>query len=180
MFDDPDRALDAVRELERAGVDSEDISIVASNRDDRFANHIDADDYDDDDGGSEAAKGAGRGAATGGLIGAGAGVLAGLGLLAIPGLGPVVAAGWLASAATGAAAGAVAGGAVGGLAGMLMKEGVDEKDAQIYAEAVDRGGAIVTVRAPDERTDMIEAVLERYNPVSTSAYSDRAGDLSGT
>lgn len=95
------------------------------------------------------------------MIGAGAGLLAGLGVLAIPGLGPVVAAGWLASTAVGAVAGAAAGSATGGLLGALKREGVDEADANVYAEGVRRGGTLVAVRADDARIADIEAVLNR-------------------
>jgi uncharacterized membrane protein len=53
-----------------------------------------------------------------------------------------VAAGWLAATAAGAAAGAVTGGVVGA----LVDVGVPENDAHVYAEAVRRGGTLLTVR----------------------------------
>ena len=65
--------------------------------------------------------------------------------MAIPGLGPVVAAGWLVSTA----ALAVAGGAAGGLIGSLTQHGVDEDEANAYAEGVRRGGTLVTARVPE-------------------------------
>ena len=102
LFDDYARASEAVKNLELAGLPSDDISIVANNTDGQYdpaRPHIsrvvghdrDRDGVDDRVEGAEA--GAGIGAAVGGV----AGLLAGLGLLAVPGLGPVVAAGWLAS-----------------------------------------------------------------------------------
>ena len=60
------------------------------------------------------ADGTGTGATIGTVPGGGAGLLAGLGSLAIPGIGPIVAAGWLTATLTGA--------------------GVDETEAQGYAE----------------------------------------------
>ena len=99
------------------------------------------------------------------MIGAGAGLLAGLGLIAIPGLGPVVAAGWLVSTAVAAVTGAVAGGAVGGILGALKEAGVNDEDAQVYAEGVRRGGALVSVRTEDARIDEARMILDRSGGV---------------
>jgi len=100
----------------------------------------------------------------GAAIGGGAGLLAGLGLLAIPGLGPVVAAGWLASTALGA----VAGGATGGLIGALTGAGLSEDEAHVYAEAVRRGGTMVTVRASDSKDLTVRSIMDRHSPISSS------------
>ena len=158
LFDSRTQAETAVRDLEAAGIPDRDISLIARHaREDRsFVEK------------TEAGEGAGKGAATGGVIGAGAGLLAGLGILAIPGLGPVVAVGWLASTAVGAIAGAAAGGAAGGLLGALKHEGVDEADANVYAEGVRRGGTLVAVRADDARLAQIEAVLDRNSGIDAA------------
>lgn len=167
VFDHPADALRAVRRAEALGVKDHDISIFANNRegwyDDKGVRHDRLRKKDDDlDGKDDRVEGAGDGATTGGVLGAGAGLLAGLGMLAVPGLGPIVAAGWLASTAAGAAAGAVAGGVIGGILGALTHEGVDRKDAEIYAESVRRGGAVVVVRNPGERRPEIEQALSDY------------------
>jgi outer membrane lipoprotein SlyB len=78
-------------------------------------------------------------------------------MLAIPGVGPVVAAGWLAAAATGA----VAGGATGGIVGALAGSGTSKENAELYAEAVRRGGAIVTARVPDDEELRYTQILDR-------------------
>ena len=78
---------------------------------------------------------------TGGALGA----LTGLGLMAIPGVGPIVAAGWLVATLTGAAAGA----ATGGVVGALTQMGVSSEEADVYAEGLRRGGAVVSARVPD-------------------------------
>ena len=104
--------------------------------------------------------GAGTGASLGTIIGGGAGLLAGIGALAIPGVGPVVAAGWLVATLTGAGVGAGAGGLLGSLTGA----GVPEKDAHVYAEGVNRGGSLVTVRADETRGAEIEGMLLAHNP----------------
>jgi hypothetical protein len=174
LFDRPADALRAVRRLEALGVDHDDISLVANNRegwyDENGVRHerLARDDRrgikdDDLDGKDDRVEGAGDGAVTGGVIGAGAGLLAGLGMLAVPGLGPIVAAGWLAATATGAAAGAVSGGVIGGILGALTHEGVDRKDAEVYAESIRRGGAVVVVRKPGDRRREIEQALSDYS-----------------
>src|SRR5690349_14072982 len=115
LFDDYDTARRAVSDLERGGLPSDDISIVANNAEgwynpdrtdtvDRRDRIVDR----DRDGRDDRAEGAAAGAGIGAAIGGAAGLLAGLGLLAIPGLGPVVAAGWLVSTAAVAVAGGAA------------------------------------------------------------------------
>lgn len=167
LFDTHAQALDAIEDLQRAGVADDHISLVSNNADNWHAGDwrtgrkvsdgpLGETNRDDD---HEAAEGAGKGATTGGLIGGGAGLLAGLGMLAIPGLGPVVAAGWLASTAVGAAVGAVAGGATGGLLGALKDAGHGDDEANVYAEGVRRGGTLVSVRADEDRASEIEQIL---------------------
>lgn len=159
LFDDYSTATRAVRDLEAAGLPSDDISIVANNADDWYRRDgdkrptvdRDRDGVDDRVEGAEA--GAGIGATVGGVVG----LLAGLGLLAIPGIGPVVAAGWLASTAAVAAVGA----AGGGLIGALTQSGVSEKDAHVYAEGVRRGGTLVTARVPEADRGKYEGILSR-------------------
>lgn len=159
LFDTHTQALDAVSDLEAAGVDPDRISIVSNNADNWHDGHKHSDRKPNDTGG-EVAEGAGKGAATGGVLGAGAGVLAGLGMLAIPGLGPVVAAGWLASTAVGAAVGAAAGGATGGLLGALKDAGHDDDEAHVYAEGVRRGGTLVSVKTNEGDASRIQAIFD--------------------
>lgn len=166
LFDQHTEALAAVSELEAAGFDPSDISIVSNNANRWHDGHRHAGGADgplgdrNGDGVNDVGQGAGKGAATGGVLGAGAGVLAGLGMLAIPGLGPVVAAGWLASTVAGAAVGAAAGGAAGGLLGALKEAGHEDADAHVYAEGVRRGGTLVSVRASDADRARIETLLD--------------------
>jgi hypothetical protein len=149
VYDSYAQARAAVEALEKAGFTSSDISLVAN----KYVSkeHADVDEV------SDAAKGAG----IGGALGGGAGLLAGLGLLAIPGLGPVVAAGWLASTAVGAAAGAAA----GGIVGALVDAGVDREHAEVYSEAVRRGGTMVTAKVRDEDSVRAETIMDTYRPI---------------
>jgi hypothetical protein len=148
----------AVRNLETAGVKHGDISVIASNAEnwydkDKGDTYPDRDLDGKDDRAEAAGAGAGIGAATGGAIGA----LTGLGLMAIPGVGPVVAAGWLVSTLAGAAAGA----ATGGVLGALTQAGVSNDDAQVYAEGLRRGGAVVSVRVADADAARLQAVMDQ-------------------
>ena len=153
LFDTYEHAASAVRSLKDAGIPSGDISLVANNiTDDVPGEFPPASETQAEDG---AAAGAGVGAVAGG----GAGLLAGLGTLAIPGIGPVIAGGWLLATAVGALAGAAVGGAAGGLLGALANAGVPEEEAHVYVEGVRRGGALVSVRADDDRADSIVAIL---------------------
>lgn len=174
LFDTHTEALAAVEALEVQGVDRDHISIVSSNADNWHNGHKHAGGAMGDanhDGENDVAEGAGKGATTGGVLGGGAGLLAGLGMLAIPGLGPVVAVGWLAAAAVGAAVGAVAGGATGGLLGALKEAGHSDEEANVYAEGVRRGGALVSVRVKDDERARIEALLNANRGVD----ADRRG-----
>ena len=145
LFDSYRDADLAVRDLEDAGVPSDDISIISHS----------------EEATSAAAEGAGAGAGIGAIAGGTGGLAPVSGKLAIPGVGPVVAAGWLIATAAGAAAGAAIGGAAGGIVGALIPAGVPEGDANIYAEGLRRGGALVTVRTDDSKAPDVEAILMR-------------------
>ena len=153
LFDDYDNAESAVTRLERAGVPRDDISIVASNADDRHA-------AVGNGAATAAGADAGEGAAIGATVGGIGGLLAGLGLLVIPGVGPIVAAGWLGATIVGALGGAAVGGAAGGLVGALTHAGVPEADAHIYAEGVRRGGSLVSARVSDDLVATARDILD--------------------
>ena len=146
LFDDYREAEGAIRELESMGVPSTDMNLIANNAGNRYGNYpqygIDRPARTDH---TDTASGAGTGAGIGAVLGGAAGLLAGIGALAIPGVGPVVAAGALAATLAGAGVGA----AVGGLVGALVEAGIPREHADIYAEAVRRGGTLVTVRTDD-------------------------------
>lgn len=153
-YDSYARARAAVEAIEKAGIPSSDVSLIASQ-------HMSPEQERREP--SDAATGAG----IGGVVGGGVGVLAGLGLLAIPGLGPVVAVGWLAALAVGTAAGA----ATGGLMGALIGAGVDEEEAAVLSEAVRRGGTLVTVRVPENEVGRVEGLLSIHRPVDLVAQA---------
>ncbi|MDC9835598.1 general stress protein [Rhizobium binxianense] len=158
LFDTYEDAKSAVGQLEAAGIASKEISIVSNTGDGRTV----------EEQGSNAAEGAGTGAGIGALAGGAGGLLTGLGMIAIPGVGPVVAAGWLVATLAGATAGAVVGGAAGGVVGALVKSGVPEEDAHVYAEGVRRGGSLVTARVEDDKAMVAKAILDRSESVDVA------------
>jgi hypothetical protein len=158
LYNSHAEANSVLNALRAANVSERNISVLASNadewhRDKTPATYPDKDLDGKDDRGEAAAAGAGVGAAVGGALGA----LTGLGLMAIPGVGPLVAAGWLVTTLAGAAAG----GATGGVLGALTQAGASPEEAEVYAEALRRGGAVVSVRAEDAERARIEAILDR-------------------
>ena len=159
LFDDYREAESAIRDVEAAGIPSSDISLIANNAADRYGNYpqYGLDRAERMDTGAAVGTGAGIGAVLGGA----AGLLAGIGALAIPGVGPVIAAGALAATLAGAGVGA----AVGGLVGALVEAGIPREHADIYAEAVRRGGTLVTVRTDDALRNLVSDILDRHAPV---------------
>lgn len=153
-YDSYAQARAAVEAIEKAGIPSSDVSLIANK-------HVSAE-YENVEAVPETATGAGIGAVVGG----------GVGLLAIPGLGPVVAAGWLAAMAVGTAAGV----ATGGLMGALIGAGVDEEEAAALSESVRRGGTLVTVRVPDSEVGRIEGLLSIHRPTDIAARAARWRD----
>lgn len=138
LFKNGIEAATAVRELEKAGVPVDDISVIAADdaKEDAFVikdkTHL----------GEGAAMGAGTGGAVGaivaGLTSVGAIATGGVGLLAA---GPVVAA--LAGAGAGAATGSVIGAAVGAA--------IPEHEIKFYEDAIGEGSVLIGVHAEDDR-----------------------------
>jgi hypothetical protein len=90
-------------------------------------------------------------------------------ILAVPGIGPVLGVGPLAAALAGMT-GEVAG---EGLLRALQEHGVPAPEAPTYAEAVRRGGALVTVETEEERAAQAREVMSRYAPVDLEARAAR-------
>ena len=152
-YDSYAQARAAVHDLERADIPSAAISLLANR-------HATADDADVDEV-ADAATDVG----ISGARGDGAGLLAGIGLLAIPGLGRVVAAGRLPSTAVGVAVGAAA----GGIVGALVDAGIHRDHAAVYAEAIRRGGTLVTARVRNDDAASVESIMACYQPIDPVA-----------
>ena len=167
VYDDYLAAENTVRDLKTAGLGDSHIGIVASNAEGWHkpgGGDVDPKHDKDRDGKDDRSEGAVTGGGMGAILGGAAGVAAGLGMIAIPGIGPVVAAGWLAALASGA----VGGGVVGGLIGALVESGTSKENAELYAEAVRRGGAIVTAKVSDDEVARYSEIMDR-NALDMSA-----------
>ncbi|TAJ25103.1 MAG: hypothetical protein EPO67_21860 [Reyranella sp.] len=157
VYDSYGQASQVVADLEAAGCASSDINIIAN----RYVCEESVR--------AEQPSGAGAGAGIGAALGGTAGLLAGLGVIAIPGLGPVVAAGALAATAVGAAAGA----ATGGMVGALVASGVPAEEAEVYCEAVRRGGTMVSVRVSEANESRALRIMDQHRPID---YISREAD----
>ena len=152
-FDSIADAAAAARDLRAAGFMENDVNVIANNQQSLGREGDTATTT-----GEKSASGAATGIVAGGALGGAAGLAASLMGLAIPGIGPILAAGPIAAALAGAGAGAVAGGLIGGLTDI----GVSETHAEYYAEAVRRGGALVTVRADEARAEEAERIIRKH------------------
>ena len=161
-YDSFTHARAVVTELKAIGLKDDDITVIAHDEHHEL-DGINATSPDAD------SNGVANGAGIGGLVGGAAGLLAGLGLMAIPGVGPVVAAGWLATTAAGAATGAVAGAATGGIVSVMTDNGVDQRDAETYAEAVRRGAILISARTEESTELRVLAIMDRNSPSDLTA-----------
>jgi uncharacterized protein (TIGR02271 family) len=168
LFENWDEAQRCVQALMDSGISRDDISIVANDAAGNFRQR--------EVGGTQAEEGAASGAIGGGVLGGVLGLLVGVGALAIPGIGPVIAAGPLAaaigSAGAGTLIGAGAGAATGGLLGGLVGLGIPDDDAELYAEGIRRGGALVAVNTADDRVDSVAMTMQQYGVID---IDERAG-----
>ena len=57
----------------------------------------------------------------------------------------------------------------------LSDWGVPEEDTQHYVEAVRRGSALIVADTPDDKTDMAQNILNRYNLVEIRVFSHLTG-----
>ena len=160
VFQDRDRANQAVNELVNAGYRQDQIGVAMPGTEaETRRTTTEASDQSQ----------AGSGAVAGALTGLGLGALAGLGVLAgvIPVVGPAIAGGTLGIILSNAAAGA----GIAGLTGALIGAGVPEEEAEYYEGEFKAGRTIVTVTATG-KADEVMAVLRRYGAYDVSQRSD--------
>lgn len=156
LYDDVVDAHSAVRDLVDRGFDRDRIVWMAYDPGGAYAQQVDVDLQD-----KEQSGGAALGSKVGAAIGGVAGLLAGFAGLTIAGLGPVVVAGPLAASLLGVGAGAT----LGGVVGFLSEQGIPDEEADLYAEALRRGGALVLVRAAEDRVQAAKEILQAHHPV---------------
>jgi hypothetical protein len=153
IFDDQNHALNAIRDLHRAGFREDQLGLASR--------HWVAE-------APELAKvelqhRAGDSAITGAAVGGGLGAVAGgVAVSVIPVVGPVLAGGLLAGALGGAALGA----ALGTFAGPFVALGLSDYDAQSYAQHVEAGRTVVIVRTEDRKEEARDLLVRH------GAYDD--------
>lgn len=145
LFDSPQRAAAALREVRRAGIHSDDFSIIA------HRGVLDEDDLSVKE--TDSRQGFSRGVLFGSVAGAvTAGLLAGpFGLI---GVGPLAA----------ALFGGAAGGAYGALGAGLAGLGVPDKTLQQWAAELEAGKVVVTVTVKgSEREATVESIFAAHD-----------------
>ncbi len=171
IYDDFESANKAITDLTNDGISRDDIGLAVNNSDRKgeYSNlEANVDKYEDVTGS--------QGGLFGGVIGGLAGAAVALTAIVIPGIGPIIAAGPLVAllgGATGAVIGGTAGAISGGVAASLIHLGISDDEADYYAEAIQRGNALVTVTARDEDlAALISDILRRYQPVNLKRRAD--------
>lgn len=158
VFDQPDQADGAVRELLEQGYPADRVGVVR-----RAAGSPPGLDADQ----TAADEGMAAGAAVGGVLGGGAGLALSLSALAVPGIGPILAAGPLIAALAGAAVG----GAAGGLLGSFLGMGIPESEAREYESAVRQGGIFVSVATDSaDEAERVQAQLTARGARAVNSY----------
>ena len=133
----------ALREVHKAGIPSDKITLLTPGSADQVQKEVQAVP-------TEAAEQPGMGNAIGALVGGGIGFTGGSILMAlVPGLGPVTALGLLGSAILGAA-GATVGAVAGGKAEKSTYDGLPEDEIFVYEDALRKGRSVVIALADDE------------------------------
>lgn len=158
LYDTLEEARAAVRGLVDNEFDRDQISIVARDKEEAFAEY-----GEEPTPVEEVVDGMNTGAFLGGLTG----LIVGLFALVIPGVGPVIAAGPVAAALAGTGTGII----IGSLVGVLADLGIDEEEAHYYAEGIRRGGVLVAVSTSEALADDAAAILDTYNPVDLEAQA---------
>lgn len=139
VFSREDSAEQAVHDLRNSGFDTNEISIIARDR-------------QRDAGGTMVSEGSlSSGVTTGGILGGLAGLATGAGALAVPGIGPLIAAGPL--------TGVISGAATGGIAGGLIDWGIPSERSDFYEGKVREGRILTAVRTVDQKIEKAASIL---------------------
>ena len=150
VYDNPEKAKEAIHHLLDAGVGKRSISLVSRSNEDE-AEKVEIEKVD-----SDVKLWGSQGALWGGLIGA----LMGGALFIVPGFGPIVGVGPVTAALAGMLGGAMTGGAILGLADALIEWGMGEIEAKRYEELVEKGKVLVIVHGDEAAVSQAETLLK--------------------
>lgn len=151
LFHTQESAENAINELSRNGIPSQDISIIMKDQE-RAESVSEAT-------GVQVAEGVTTGVTTGGILGGVAGLLVGIGAITIPGLGGVLIAGPLASTISGALTGVLAGGLLGG----LIVLGLPKDEALLYETDIKTGAILLGVPTTETSMITVKQILEKHH-----------------
>lgn len=168
IFSDRVNAEEAIGNLEEAGYNPKDISIVMKDKSEgeKLASNT----------GADVAEGTVAGVTSGAILGGLAGLLASF---AIPGLGaffiggPIAAALGLTGAAATTASGAATGALAGGLLGALTGLGLSDDDARAYEDRVKQGGILLAIPARSGEEAEIESMLSECGADDIKSVTSR-------
>lgn len=162
IFDDYSKAENAAREIKEKGLRTDDISIVAKDRDESNGNTTETTGFNMGVNPRGVNDNISNGVISGGILGGLAGLLIGAGSMVIPGLGIIAAAGPI----TGLLSGAVTGGIVGGLVDL----GIPENKSRQYETDIKAGKILFSMKADDDNVSSISSILRKNGAVSVDSY----------
>ena len=154
VFELHQQAQAAVEKLLAEGIDKDQISVLANMGETNTEQYTHSKD-------ESVSSGLVKGVTWGGLGGLALGLMA----LASPGVlvaGPLA----IALAASGAGVGAIG----GGIVGAMNHLGVPDEHANMYNEAVQRGGTVVSVFVTDEQSDNVCRILTTAGALSVNKH----------
>lgn len=151
IYENHNKALDAVRKLKDSGFPVKQISIIGKTETEVMDNDMHVIMPKD----PINVKGIGAGTA----IGATLGVLTGVGVFAIPGLGFLFGAGALIGAIAGVDFGLIG----GGIASVLGTIGVHDDNAKKYHEVLEAGKYLVVAHGNDDEVKQASEILNSHN-----------------
>lgn len=163
VYEDLETATDVLQALVDAGTRRHEISLAARDETREYSQIIEGHTDTDETDGENVADGEGTG--TGALIGTLTGLVTALGPLEVRGIGRVIAAGPLMAALAGGPARGSAGAMSGSMVTALADLGVPAPDAEVYAEAVRRGGVLVGVDAAAYDVAATAEIMDEYAPI---------------
>jgi hypothetical protein len=158
-----DGAEDAVKELERGGVDMKALSIVGkdTHTDEHAVGYYNA--------GDRMKYWGKMGAFWGGFWG----LLFGSALFIIPGIGPLLVAGPLVAAIVGALEGAVVVGGLSAFGAGLFSIGIPKDSIVSYELALKTDKYLLVVHGTASEVENAREIIQRTHPISVAHYSDQ-------
>ncbi len=163
VYDTVKQMADTVRQLQEAGIDRRQISILAHDLsdEDKLHGYVVAD--------HPSRREAAAGAWMGGIFG----MALGAAFVWVPGFGPLFAAGPIAATLIGALEGAAAGAAGMGLIGALVGWGVSEEETHVYADMVRSGKKLVIVHGNEDVVQRAYSLLQQTGATLLDIHAHR-------